>query len=434
MTNYLKEFQVLCEQKFDTKKYKSLLFVRQLINIILIYLIQFFLIILLLLVFLKRLFKNEKVLPKIFIHALSRDQIYREKNTTELFHFFADKRFPYSSNPKEFLVYCKSFFLPKTSQLKVTRNISLYLIINCFSRKKIIELLKMSNCLALFIANKRSILSLRHRYLIYYFIEYCVWVNVDFKNRILFITTQSSYKNLPVPFYILNINIERHMIWYSTNSIPIYKKNEVKSKLVFSKDLQDNIDHHLVWDKMQVDFLKNQNIFNAHIYGSMLFYSRNVKSNIEKNFDLVYFDVIPQYLHENGFYNTKMALDIIENILSVLEELNDQFDLKVLLSIKHKRKVAHLHSKKYINTIQKLEALGLVRIVSHNYNLYKLINDSKFVIGVPFTSPVIVAKELKIDSAYVYLTNSEFIVPDNYNGIKVIKERNNLLSELSRFI
>ena len=236
-----------------------------------------------LILFLNRFIKTEKKIPQIFVHSLTKDQIYRNGLTDELFHFLAEKRFPYSNDVSDYLIYCKSLLLPKESCLKVTRSFSLYLIFNCFSRNRILGLSKKMVILTISILTKKTGLKLRPRNLIYYFLEFCVWTEVKSEKKIQFITTQSSYKNLPIPFYLRRRNFDRHMMWYSANSIPIYKVGEIDSETVFPQSLTTYIDLHLVWDSFQTSFLKKQKINNSKAFGSMLFYPNKIQNRSTKN-------------------------------------------------------------------------------------------------------------------------------------------------------
>jgi polysaccharide biosynthesis PFTS motif protein len=285
------------------------------------------------------------------------------------------------------------------------------------------------------ILREKTGLNLKPSHLLYYFVEYCVWTEVNFNSKIQFITTLSAYKNLPIVFYLRKKNFERHMMWYSVNTIPIFKIGEKEPKMVLPQSLANYIDLHLVWNNYQVGFLEKQNIHNSKAYGSMLFYPKKVQENFNKNSSLIYFDVIPQHLIEkNSFYSNEMALCNLEGIISVINEFNDKFGKNLKLRIKHKRLPNKQHSAIYLNKVKNLISCGVIENVSPTENLYTLINDSKFVIAPPFTSPVFIAKELGVDCSFVYLGRTEYLIPDYFNEILVIKDKNNLLNKLVEFI
>jgi len=265
-------------------------------------------------------------------------------------------------------------------------------------------------------------------------LEYCAWGLLASESKFVIITTQSSHKKLPVPFYMGSPNFERHMIWYSTNSIPIRKSSEEKPNLVLSPNLANFVDRHLVWDKMQVDFLQSQQISNSKAYESMLFYPRKKNIHLTSSIHILYFDVVPQNLYEDSFYSTKMSLNNLECIIEVITEYNNQFDSSLVLNIKHKRKTSKAHSKTYLNQVEYLNRLGMLKIIESSENLYDLVNRSKLVIGTPFTSPVIIAKELNVNCAFVCFNALDYSIPNMFNEVLVIKEKKMLFDSLTKLI
>ena len=434
MKNENMDFEFLCIQHLDSlnKNYKT--FFRSINNLVMLVTFQLLLDVLFLILVLVRMFKSGKQVPKIFVHSLAKSQIYQNKSTSDLFNFLSEKRFSYSSEQSDYLVYCKSLILSRTSTLKVTRNISLYLIMNCFKWTQIVELFKITNGVVIFIIKNKKFFNSKLTQICYLLLEYCAWSLLTSESKIVVITTQSSHKKLPVPFYMGSPNFERHMIWYSSNSIPIRKKSEEKPTLVLSPNLANFVDSHLVWDKMQIDFLESQKISNSKAYGSMLFYPRKVNKHLTNSIDVLYFDVVPQNLYEDSFYSTKMSLNNLECIIEVITEYNNQFDSNLVLSIKHKRKASKAHSRTYLNRVEYLTRLGMLRIISPSENLYDLVNRSKLVIGTPFTSPVIIAKEFDIDCVFVCFNALDYSIPNIFNEVLVVKEKRMLLDSLTKLI
>jgi polysaccharide biosynthesis PFTS motif protein len=292
------------------------------------------------------------------------------------------------------------------------------------------DLSKTLFSLIVLILRKRTGLKLKARYLFYSILEFCVWTNVESERRIQFITTQSSWSNLPIPFYLQVKNLERHMMWYSTNSIPILKIGEIESKSTLPQSLATYVDMHLVWDDLQVNFFKSQKIYNSRVFGSMLFYPRVVQKMPNKTLSLIYFDVIPQNLFETSFYNTESALNNLESIISVIDEYNSRLGKNLRLKVKHKRTPTRQHSKTYLKRVRNLSDSNLIEIISPSENLYKLIGESKFIIGTPYTSPVIIAKELGVESSFVNLWPSDYLIPDFFNEVPIIKLKDELLKKL----
>ena len=129
-----------------------------------------------------------------------------------------------------------------------------------------------------------------------------------------------------------------------------------------------------------------------------------------------------------------MALSNLEGIVSVINKYNDQFGKNLILKVKHKRTPNKEHSAIYLNKLKNLINAGIIKTIPPSENLYTLISKSNFVVGLPYTSPVIIAKELEVNSAFVCLESKEYSIPDYFNEILVIKDRNKLLDRLIEFI
>ena len=96
MKNKNTDFEFLCMQNLDSlnKNHKTIF--RNISKFIMLAIFQLFLNVLFLILVLVRIFKPGKQVPKIFVHSLTKSQIYQNKNTTDLFNFLSEKRFSYS--------------------------------------------------------------------------------------------------------------------------------------------------------------------------------------------------------------------------------------------------------------------------------------------------------------------------------------------------
>jgi polysaccharide biosynthesis PFTS motif protein len=65
-----------------------------------------------------------------------------------------------------------------------------------------------------------------------------------------------------------------------------------------------------------------------------------------------------------------------------------------------------------------------------NANLYELISRSKCVIGIPYTSAVLVALELNIP-CYYFFNSTTIELPEYFNGIQVLKSTEELIHVLN---
>ena len=69
--------------------------------------------------------------------------------------------------------------------------------------------------------------------------------------------------------------------------------------------------------------------------------------------------------------------------------------------------------------------IGAIEILDYNENLYDLIQNAKVVVGYPFTSPVLIAKELGVFSAFY--SSSVLLQKSNlHNGIRFIQNKTSL--------
>jgi polysaccharide biosynthesis PFTS motif protein len=89
-----------------------------------------------------------------------------------------------------------------------------------------------------------------------------------------------------------------------------------------------------------------------------------------------------------------------------------------------------VHSKKYIEQIIKSSREHQIELLSPNENLYKVVSQSDLVIATPWTSPAVLAKEMALNSVFFAIRSTDWELPNEYEGIRVIKS----LSELTVFI
>jgi polysaccharide biosynthesis PFTS motif protein len=242
-------------------------------------------------------------------------------------------------------------------------------------------------------------------------------------------TTNSAYLKQDPIFHLVTpeIVLRSVMFWYSDNSVP--KDTKAPTNYAFDDTLFDDmrVKEHFVWGESHGDYLSKHSKGQISIVGSQLFYPRKKNYYHKKDFDLLIFDVTPfKYSKEFDFYNVPRVSKFIEDIFSVLSE---GFELKLNVGIKHKREInLKFHSPEYVDNIQMLKHDSFsITWVKSDTNLYDLISKTRLVIGIPFTSPVYVAKEMGVPSFY-YLDDTTVDLPASYNGIGVIRDKNELKS------
>ena len=242
---------------------------------------------------------------------------------------------------------------------------------------------------------------------------------------ICLITSQTNLRKLPTVFYLKSSSrVERVMIWYSNNSFVIEKKTEV-NEFDSTRYVRSNIDSHLGWGERWKSQLENVNPSSSiRNVGSLMWYPKASNLGNESSSKVVVFDVVPfsSYKHY-GFYSyglvSSFLLDINECIIQFNEILSNTKKYELLL--KQKREFQNNTDPAYINLLTQLEKSENFKVLGSDENLYNLVASSKAVIGIPFVSPVSIAKELRVPCCYyVGEGNSEWSIPIELDGIEVI--------------
>lgn len=91
------------------------------------------------------------------------------------------------------------------------------------------------------------------------------------------------------------------------------------------------------------------------------------------------------------------------------------------IAIKHKKILHNLHSKNYIDFMNTIKDRKTITIIHPDVNLYDLIQQSRSVIGFPFTSPSIIAKEMNVPVIY-YSRNHLMASYKIFHGVKVVQD------------
>lgn len=374
-----------------------------------------------------RFFFERKTIPKYFVHSLSFDQIYSlDRSDQELFDFLCENRFKFSKNVDDYLVeipHRKSFCKDK---MKKTRSISFYLLIHCLATKQLIELISLNWANAAILFDDGLFTRIRPKRFFRIFFDYFVWRIVELPIESTFITTQSSVLNLPAVFYINRKDLNRIMIWYSTNSKPIMRKNVLVKDFLDLKDLSMFVDMNFVWEETDNQYLSRFGVTKTKVVGSILFYPKNLKKQNEEKTVVTYFDITP-FENFEGFLSESMLSKNILGIFQTIETIQSEFELK----LKPKRLYSRVHSKSYIRLIEKLSTHRNVKLLPPRTNLYELISQSDFVLAVPFSSTALIAKELGIPTAYVCLLPRDYILQD-VNSIPVLTSKMEILNFITR--
>jgi polysaccharide biosynthesis PFTS motif protein len=379
---------------------------------------------------LKACFTKKTRAPKNFIFSLTDQQVYQKGSLKELIDFFNEPRFNLNVKIENTVIECRQYHLPKFKRKDIVKfDLATYVLLNNIPRSKLnvtfreilnrtIEYLEMSTFQ--FKYWKRNI----------YDIE--IWKkfnDIDDERKTL-ITTQSSENILPAAFLDYGKNKHyRIMFWYGTNIIPF---DELKSfegdfsstrKHVNLPSLNKNLDAHFVWDENQKKYLEARGLTNLEIKGSILFRSRNTNQLIIKSPSIVYFDITPT-LSQGGFYNAENCIANLDGLVMVTRKLKSQLGINLNLIVKPKRKYNKWHSDVYIKKLNEYQASGDLNIFNSISSIYSLVAEADLTIGIPFTSPVLIAKEMGKKGLFYTLSN--FNLPTTYNDILIVKNLDQL--------
>jgi len=348
----------------------------------------------------------------------------------QLLNFISEKRFDLNLGP-ETIVEARSVRLKKKSNKLIwTRDIHIYLIkyLSLNSRfKLVLQILKYHflilksayNCFEIIATYKELVFEMQ------------IAKELLGSNLIgTLINTNSSY-SFQDSFFHLTFDAKPHdscMFWYSDNSVnkPIFN-NSIAS---FDQSLFEEmkIKKHFVWADSHARYLKKFTEHEISIVGSQLLYPRPKNISRIKEFDFIIFDVTPFASSSSiDFYSEARMMGFIKDIMDALAY--PEFS-SFKGGVKPKRLHTDKHSRKYVRLIN--NSFG----PNHKYilftpdsELYELIAKSRCVIGVPFTSPVVIAKELRVPSCY-YIGDDKVILPKKYNNIPVLRNKQELLSFL----
>jgi polysaccharide biosynthesis PFTS motif protein len=175
----------------------------------------------------------------------------------------------------------------------------------------------------------------------------------------------------------------------------------------------------------------------VYAIGPILFQTKIVAERSTNNYIITFFDVTP-FAPSNdwivgtqeNFYSERDALGDFEAFKKLSADLLKSYVNEVKVRIKPKRTYNPVHSKKYIEQIIKSSREHQIELLSPNENLYKVVSQSDLVIATPWTSPAVLAKEMALNSVFFAIRSTDWELPNEYEGIRVIKS----LSELTVFI
>lgn len=256
--------------------------------------------------------------------------------------------------------------------------------------------------------------------------------------------TNSNYDSQPLWFReFLGKTFNVHMVFYSQNTIP-----HIYSDFPVSVPIPNNVyltaDTFWVWTQTFENYLKGIGVKGEFkIVGPVLWYLDNPDFHeTQKDRQVItVFDVTPMTeMHAaklgllDNYYNVTNCQKFINQIVSNVEKLNQQFNSKFELLLKHKRSYQDIHDHSYIDLITQLVHSNKLKLIEHNANLYELIQNSDLVIVIPYSSPALIAEYYKIPVIYFDPSESLSFDKDIWGNFDFIAGEPRLFEKMKKLL
>lgn len=336
--------------------------------------------------------------PTALVFSLSHDQVFQKSTPKDVINFFKEKRFTSRANLSNPIIEVRSFKAILSKDPNVTYDIALYLFSKVLNRESCFWVYK-SIKYEVSKVKKNKIFGLRElKREIFDRLVYSLYLTSVSKKTVL-LTTQSSLSGVPMVFKLAKKN-KKIMIWYSSNSKPIYAIDDQYREKVNFENIKAYIDEHWVWNPDDVEFLESGGVRNCHSLGAILFQEKKIMVRDANKYIVTYFDVTP-FESLTNFYSYKNALALLNNVVELNNLMTEKYAGKFQLRLKPKREYSKVHSKAYVSKVQELSKHGYVEVISPGANLYEVVSESDYVLAPPFSSPAVLAKELGVKSNFI---------------------------------
>ena len=386
-----------------------------------------------------RVITRTETRPMVLIFSMTREQIFDANSTQAFVNFLAEERLNIKYLPDQVLIELrdvKTIF--KKSNSLVTFDIVTNLLIRNSSNLEFLSVFK-SAINACWKSNTRNNFSLSWiSELKKELFDKPFWEQyfADLKVPTTLITTNTSFSKPPTPFLLgkgKESSLRRVMFWYSANIKPIETAYINFAQETKFTNLNSFIDEHLAWTLDQKKFLEAKGLHNVKAVGSIIFRPRIRKNNQLKDIDIAYFDVTP-IESPNTYYTYTNCANVLIDIIEARNNLQLSLNRPIEIYLKPKRNYMKFHSKSYIELLAGLAKSGEIKILPTAEDLYKTISKSNYVVGIPFTSPVLIAQEMGIPCAFYAGNLHNLEIRSIENSIPVLKSIEDLTKELRKSI
>jgi polysaccharide biosynthesis PFTS motif protein len=384
-------------------------------------------------------FRKKSRVPSSIVYSLTSEQVFTDKGIEDQFTSLNEERFQDFFGVSNLLIEVRSIKSLLTRNKMITIDAPFFLLTRCIKKNHYRSFLSkvFRSVIVMRIQELSSLKEVKKSVFdiaVYEVLHQHRYPEFDL------VTTNSSLKKLPFAFECPGRG-RRIMVWYSTNSKPMYFRGKRQRLNWNISAIKKGLDSHLVWTKHDVAFLESLGIHNAHAIGPILLQKPVLAERSNDKYVITYFDVTPLAPTNNwiigtqeNFYSEQDALGDLEAIITLSDDLMRTFDNKVEVRIKPKRAYSSMHSRRYImKLIESCREYG-IELMSPDSNLYEVVSQSDLVIATPWTSPAVLAKEMSLNSIFFAIRVADWYLPSSHEDIRVIKSLRELTTYVKRGI
>ncbi len=344
------------------------------------------------------LFRKSSDAPTSMVFTLTPEQVYINSSPNEILGVLREDRFASRANFVNPMIEVRSLRTIFSRNINFTSDLPIYVLHKNIHRRHYLGIFNSINREISDLVNLND-LNIRHfKEYVFDQIVYAKFFSQQSKSIDL-ITTQSSFFKVPSAFRIAT-GQKKIMAWYSTNSKPIYATDDMDRQGINVEAFNEYVDEHWVWNEEDIKFLQLNGITNAHALGPIIFQNKIIGQKESNKFIITYFDVTP-YQGNGGFYSEQNTNAVLENILQLVEVLNEKYPDKLVVQLKPKRKYKNYHAKVYVSLVKSSLKSKKIKSIPASANLYLEISKSDLVLAIPFTSPGLLARDLKVESFFI---------------------------------
>lgn len=228
-------------------------------------------------------------------------------------------------------------------------------------------------------------------------------------------------------------NAEIYFYFYSTN-IERFEKPGKTTSVVNSWNLV-SWSNYLVWDKFQSDFVAKISNYpkKVNVVGPISFvFSDNGNLDLQDN-SIAVFDVQPRRKTnydslglDQDYYVPEVTNAFLSDVFESVSSLNFP------IAFKQKRDIGKLAHSKYLNKLNNLERVYNIYNIDPSTPAELIIENSKAVISMPFTSTALIGSHLGKPSVFYDPTGLLLKDDPAAHGIMVINNKSDLTNWLNQ--